>query len=468
MRNKYFGIAFLLVLLTTFYSCSKELNTNSGEGSKDIVVDCVNVTSFSASISGKFKNLSKVDIALGKNGIFYCLKTEKAESIFKSWLDGNDNPDCQTFITKDGFNGESFNGTLEGLYPETEYSFCLFSQGSDASKRKISTVYSFTTSRFNPQFGDLKFDNIHFMDAEVTVSVAMDELDASSCTIGILVSKEKGDVVGFNSNITEYDGTYNSKITIIAERLQPDNSYYCRAYVKYKPSDGIDSYVYGSESVISTMSSDQLYVDLDLPSGIKWAKYDLGQYKRTQMYAKLFRWGSLKMNTYFDINSIYDDEYNKKCYEFWTANSQSYVNIGNNISGTDYDAAHVLMGGKWRMPTKKDVQELIDNCTVNNLYKTEEYYYDTEGNYNLNHRYYGDVVGTNGNKIQLLCGNPSEDGYWTGTSDGQHPITFVYLATNIENSSSSEKMQGSGRIEFTSRIGGERPSFIRPVWDPSM
>ena len=28
----------------------------------------------------------------------------------------------------------------------------------------------------------------------------------------------------------------------------------------------------------------------------------------------------------------------------------------------EQDAAHVCMGGKWRMPTKAECQELIDNC----------------------------------------------------------------------------------------------------------
>ena len=39
-----------------------------------------------------------------------------------------------------------------------------------------------------------------------------------------------------------------------------------------------------------------------------------------------------------------------------------YINIGNNISGTRYDVAHVKWGGSWRMPTEKEIRELVDNC----------------------------------------------------------------------------------------------------------
>lgn len=38
-------------------------------------------------------------------------------------------------------------------------------------------------------------------------------------------------------------------------------------------------------------------------------------------------------------------------------------NIRKNISGTDADIAVVKMGDGWRMPTGKEMQELLDNCT---------------------------------------------------------------------------------------------------------
>ena len=35
-----------------------------------------------------------------------------------------------------------------------------------------------------------------------------------------------------------------------------------------------------------------------------------------------------------------------------------------NISGTDYDIAHVKWGGNWRMPTWEQINELISQCTM--------------------------------------------------------------------------------------------------------
>jgi hypothetical protein len=39
------------------------------------------------------------------------------------------------------------------------------------------------------------------------------------------------------------------------------------------------------------------------------------------------------------------------------------ANPPSNISGTEYDIARAKWGGNWRLPTKAEVQELIDSCT---------------------------------------------------------------------------------------------------------
>lgn len=47
-------------------------------------------------------------------------------------------------------------------------------------------------------------------------------------------------------------------------------------------------------------------------------------------------------------------------------NYAEFVNIGNNISGTNYDVAHVRWGGNWRMPTYDECAEL-KNVSRNGL-----------------------------------------------------------------------------------------------------
>ena len=453
-------------------SCTGDSNDSSGlQGSDDVKITGVKVTAFTASVTGTFSGLGKADIALGKHGVLYCPKSDKTEAIFKSWLDGNAPQECKVYENKNGFNGESFSGRIEGLYPETEYSFCLFSQGQDG-KRKISSASTFTTARFSPEFGEFKFTEINFIDAKALVSLSIDDADAKCCSIGVMVSAGQNADIQNAIKVTYYEGAYEPRLQILTQGLQPDHSYYGRVVLKYAAADGKDGYVYGPETALTAKPSDELAVNLGLPSGIRWARYDLAQNKLTAVSAKCFRWGSMVVVNY--SSEVYNDDKNRSEYEYWDASSGSYTNIGSEISGTDYDVAHVLLGGKWRMPTKADVQELIDNCDVSRFNSITENYYNTElgGNY-VSEWILGNVVGANDARIQLVMSSSSElDGYWTASSEGGIPVSFCWLARNKTDSSSSSvienKVPGSGHISITTQMGRERPLYIRPVWDPNM
>ena len=103
------------------------------------------------------------------------------------------------------------------------------------------------------------------------------------------------------------------------------------------------------------------YVDLDLPSGLKWAKCNVGAEKETD-YGDYFMWGSTKPNTadecaweyapFNDGNTSYNAD---------AINSVKDTVCPNGILAKEYDAASQIMGGDWRMPTEAEIQELIDN-----------------------------------------------------------------------------------------------------------
>ena len=66
--------------------------------------------------------------------------------------------------------------------------------------------------------------------------------------------------------------------------------------------------------------------------------------------------------------------YNEVTYRFahgvdtdgdgWYEEDFSYDYIGSDISGTQYDVAHVKWGGSWRMPTLSECEELLYNCNT--------------------------------------------------------------------------------------------------------
>ena len=95
------------------------------------------------------------------------------------------------------------------------------------------------------------------------------------------------------------------------------------------------------------------YVDLGLPSGLKWATCNVGA-KRPTDYGLYFAWGETTGYTNDQI-LFGDKEFNSESY---TASS-----ISTNLT-LSQDAAHIYMRGNWRMPTKDDWWELIDNCNA--------------------------------------------------------------------------------------------------------
>ena len=157
-----------------------------------------------------------------------------------------------------------------------------------------------------------------------------------------------------------------------------------------------------SEPQTFKLTTDDRWVDLGLPSGILWAAYNVGA-SSPEEYGGYYAWGET------EEKSIYTWEYykygKKNYYDgdwYWTGSF-----IGDDISGTSYDAAHVKWGDGARMPRQKDIQELIHNCT---------WILGSSG---------AIVIGPNGNKIFLpFSGRCYPDGinnrtffgyYWSGT-----------------------------------------------------
>ena len=97
------------------------------------------------------------------------------------------------------------------------------------------------------------------------------------------------------------------------------------------------------------------YVDLGLPSGIKWAKCDLGE-TSPEKYGATYAWGETwtKWTTdYYYFTDIVEGQYTK----YDSRDKRFFLE-------KEDDAAYLRLGEGWRTPTWNEVQELIDNCTV--------------------------------------------------------------------------------------------------------
>ena len=450
MERKMFIALAMFVML--FASCGGDKpGSPEAESFNNLITGSVKTTSFTVSVTGSFSGISKVDLALGKNGVLYCEKTANAEDIFKSWKDGNDNPECIVF-NKGKLSGETYSGVITGLKPDTEYSFCLFSQNKDNTSREISAVQTIRTQAFNPGISEVRMDSVHYFDAVAKGSVTIEEADAACCEIGILLSDtENGSPA--NSLSLPYNGSNLDNIRIRLSELIPGSTYYCRLYVKYPSAPDKSDYKLGQEKALNTKDLLETAVNLGLPSGILWAECDLGDNEPISSfyYTTYYQWGA---HSYFkrpDSNTTVSDEWAKTHYEHWNAQSGSYVDIGQEISGGSHDAVHLMLGGKWRMPSKADVEELIANCTVSNW----------EIGYG---RYVGHIEGASGSVLKIEMNRY----HWCGTEqDNDNALVFYYNADYINGNYRDGYKAGTGRIEFKP-ITKHQWYNIRPVWDPNM
>lgn len=143
---------------------------------------------------------------------------------------------------------------------------------------------------------------------------------------------------------------------------------------------------YGCANAYNGTVGNYTYVDLGLPSGTKWATYNVGA-----------------------TNSLDNGE---------------YFAMGSN------DAASANWGSAWRTPSKEEFEELIDNCNWDNFTLDNGYGAVTEG-------YVGGMVGTskiNGMSIFIKSTPFYRNGnfypqmhYWTSTVDEQDHFSAYCL-----------------------------------------
>lgn len=107
------------------------------------------------------------------------------------------------------------------------------------------------------------------------------------------------------------------------------------------------------------------YVDLGLPSGLKWAKCNVGATKETD-YGKYFQWGDTVGYTDASHSTWSTAPFNNGSSSYDSSYFASVKDdvCPNGVLASQYDAASVNMGSNWRMPTQADFKELTANTTV--------------------------------------------------------------------------------------------------------
>jgi hypothetical protein len=393
-----------VAILSLLVSCNNE---QSGSGSKlDNVVTNVatDVTPFSVTLNGAINNYSVGEISRGQYGFLYTtepsMDATAAEQLFKQYVSEGSATGCKVRYATNLLDGNSFNVTVSGFQPETTIYYCgIFI--TKENKTYIGGVQNTITKVFAPSIQtDASPQDIGVMDCLLSGTVNLDGSTTKDCEIGMFFSTTEeginvnGSKVVYSGKAT--DGTFSVK----KDMLKSSTTYYYRSYLYHKASE---KYYLGDISSFTTKNADDYAVDLGL--SVMWASCDLGADDPFEDGIP-FAWGSVVPNKQGTLDA----------YEHYV--NGEYVDLGTNISGTEYDAAREYWGGKWRMPTREEVEEMMIYCSI-----------EVKGTWDP-HPPYAYIVAQNGRSIILLANTP----------------TYAYLGTQNYNGGKSTNHRWTGNL----------------------
>ena len=158
--------------------------------------------------------------------------------------------------------------------------------------------------------------------------------------------------------------------------------------------------------VIKSIINGHEYVDLGLPSGLKWATCNVGA-NSPEEYGDYYAWGEVETKSSYTVE-----------------NSVTYGKSISDISGNpSYDVARKKWGSSWRLPTMDEFEELQYKCKWKRITQGSKECYK--------------VIGPNGNSIFLpaagfCCGSKLYEagkfGYYWSSSPHESYDNYAYYS----------------------------------------
>ena len=276
------------------------------------------------------------------------------------------NSDDANKIIERGFCwGTKKTPTIEGNHTSTGSDTGIYSYSlTNLTNNTTYYVRSYVKTNFGIVYGEEKiFTTVEIVLPTVTTNSVTD-IKATTATCGGNITSDGNGIVtargvcwSTNPNPTINDnkttngeglGSFTSNLSNLASQT----TYYVRAYAINEVGTA-----YGEEVSFTTLernANGREYVDLGL--SVKWATCNVGA-TSPEEYGDYFAWGeTMTKETYTEDNC---PTYGVSKSEL---QSQGIIDSEGNLT-SQYDAAQTNWGGSWRMPTKAELEELLDECT---------------------------------------------------------------------------------------------------------
>ena len=277
--------------------------------------------------------------------------------------------DMEGNFIKDGYYGreysnpysfDTYNVSIDGLKKDGEYkvypSINVFNHRVLASPSVIVRPCPVTISDFKmtkSQYKDKGFAHegmTYDYRYDVAVTVSIEDLEGVA-DWGYVYRDPNGrdkeiSLKQFGTSYTDSRYAYFRNMSPATVTLM--------GYVRY---EGSSEPVYGEPTDYTVTHADTSCPDanhphmIDLGIGTLWACCNVGA-SAPEQYGGYYAWGETHEKAV----------YNWDTYQYG-GSWDNVVNIGSDISGTQYDAATANWGAPWRMPTLDEIKKLVNNCT---------------------------------------------------------------------------------------------------------
>ena len=371
--------------LETIYAEPKSFTTKLAKNY--LTVDNVaanNITIISASITGKstlssiYKNNERINYYIAYAPTLFELKNGYYS---------------QVRVTQ---NNNILSGTAVNLNGETKYYYSLIAQ--TANETIMSEPKSFITKAGKDYLTVNNATNIDISSAIIAGSSRLGtfNIDVSSYRIAYSTSFDNLRD-GYFSSVPAAYNTSNNTFSATLNYLAMGTTYYYTVVASTNHGT-----LYGEiKSFTTNAVTLQKTGFVDLGLSVKWAACNLGA-SVPEDFGSYYAWAETQPKTYYS--------------------SSNYTLVNkDNISASQYDAARAKLGVPYRMPTRQEFQELIDNCIWSPcVYNNTPGYYVVRNNKAI---FMPQAGYKNGSELNAGFY------YWTST---QYTYNDFYLEYNIE------------------------------------